>query len=111
MEPSGGPDVNVGASRQDEFAVRLAVGAPPRDVVRFVAAHRRINGCSGIALGLLAGFGATQALRTLLFGVGTLDVTTHVAVIVLVVLVVTLAVYVPARRAAGIDPVVLLRRE
>ena len=69
------------------------------------------HGCPGIALGLLAGFGATQASRTLLFGVGTLDMTTYVAVIVLVVLVVTLAAYVPARRAAGIDPVVLLRRE
>jgi putative ABC transport system permease protein len=65
----------------------------------------------GMTLGLAAAVIGAQSIRTLLFGVEPLDVTTYVGVLALVTCVVALASYVPARRAARVDPIVLLRRE
>jgi ABC-type antimicrobial peptide transport system permease subunit len=66
---------------------------------------------AGIALGVIAAIAATRGIRSLLVGVGTLDVTTYGAVIALVLVVVTLASYFPARLAAAIDPLASLRGE
>jgi putative ABC transport system permease protein len=66
---------------------------------------------AGLTLGALAAVAATRALRSLLFGVGALDMTTYLAVMLLVSVVVAVASYLPARRAAGIEPLALLRRE
>jgi ABC-type antimicrobial peptide transport system permease subunit len=98
-------------SRRHEFAVRLALGAVRRDIIRIVmsVAGRWIG--AGIAVGLMVAVGGTRALRSFLFGVEALDAATYAAVIALVLSVVALASYLPARRAAGIDPMALLRRE
>ena len=66
---------------------------------------------TGIPLGLLVAVAGTRALRGLLSGVELLDGVTYVDVIVPVTGVVAAASYVPARRAAGIEPLALLRRE
>jgi ABC-type antimicrobial peptide transport system permease subunit len=99
------------AQRRQELAVRLALGAQRRDIVRpvLLAAGGRV--LAGIALGVFVSLSATRALGTLVFGIRTLDLATYAAVMFIMVLVVGVASYFPARRAANIDPLVLLRRE
>jgi putative ABC transport system permease protein len=99
------------ASRRHEFAVHLALGAAPRDILRVVMGVAGKWVSAGVALGLIAAIGGSRALGSLLFGVDRLDGATYATVIALVVSVVTLASYLPARRAASIDPMALLRRE
>jgi putative ABC transport system permease protein len=99
------------AQRRHEFAVRLALGAQRADVLRpvLLAAARRV--LAGVALGLLSAIAGTRGIRSLLFGIEVLDTATYAAVIALVLVVVAVASYLPARRAAGTDPLALLRRE
>jgi putative ABC transport system permease protein len=99
------------ASRQQEFAVRLALGAAPSDILWVATSAIGRWAIAGIVLGLLAAIGSTRALGGLLFDVGPLDGATYTAVIGIIVGVVTLASYLPARHAAGTDPIGLLKRE
>ena len=66
---------------------------------------------AGIAAGLAGAVVATRAMRALLYGVEPLDLMTYVGVVLLVGVVVALAAWAPARRAAGIDPMTLMRAE
>jgi ABC-type antimicrobial peptide transport system permease subunit len=99
------------AQRRHEFAVRLALGAQRADLLRPVLLQAARRVLAGVALGLLAAIAGTRGIRSLLFGVEVLDTTTYVAVIALVLAAVAAASYLPARRAAGTDPLALLRRE
>ena len=96
-------------SRRQEFAVRSAVGASGGAIVRgvMVSASRRAG--IGIAVGLAVALGATQTLTSLLYGVDSRDPATYAAVLALVIVVVAIAAYVPARRASNCDPSLLLR--
>lgn len=98
-------------NRRREFAIRMAVGATPRHIVGgvFRSAGRRAG--IGIALGLAAAAIATRGLQSLLYGVALTDAVTYGSVVALVVTVVALASYLPARRAASSAPLSLLRRE
>jgi ABC-type antimicrobial peptide transport system permease subunit len=64
-----------------------------------------------VALGVVISVAATRAIGSMLFGIGSLDVTTYAAVVTLLVAVVAVAAYLPARRAAAVDPLALLRRD
>jgi putative ABC transport system permease protein len=99
------------AQRRHEFAVRLAVGAQRGDVRRSVLMSALWRVVPGVAFGVLAAVLGTRAIRNILFGVEPIDLTTYLTVIVLVLAVVTAASWLPAHRAAGIDPLALLRRE
>ena len=98
------------AERDREFAIRLALGAQREDVVRAALSVAGWRVLAGLALGVGAAGAAARGIRALLFGVTPLDVTSFAAGIGLVLAVVTLASYLPARRAASIDPLVLLRQ-
>ena len=65
----------------------------------------------GLAIGIAGSLAATQLLRSQLFGVGTGDPLAYAAVVVLLGVVTLLACYIPARRAAGLDPMVALRQD
>ncbi len=65
----------------------------------------------GIAIGLIASFGLTRTIRSLLVGVAPTDAPTLVGVSLLLAVVTLVASYLPARRAARLDPVVALRKE
>jgi ABC-type antimicrobial peptide transport system permease subunit len=99
------------AERDREFAIRLALGAQRRDVIRAALSVAGWRVLAGLALGIGAAAAAARSIRALLFGVTPLDVTSFAAGIGLVLAVVAFASYLPARRAAAIEPLVLLRRD
>jgi predicted permease len=92
-----------------EVGIRIALGATPRGVARLVVAHALLLALAGIAGGVAGAFVLSRAMRALLFGVGSADAITYGAVIGLVLLTTLAASYLPARRAARLDPVQVLR--
>jgi putative ABC transport system permease protein len=99
------------AQRTSEIGIRMALGAQARDVRSLVAVQALALGAIGIGLGLAGALAATRALQSLLFGVGTADPATLAAVCALLAAVVAAAAYLPARRAARVDPMVALRTD
>jgi predicted permease len=101
----------VVAQRTREIGVRMALGADAAQVRRMVVAQgARVVG-AGIVLGLVGAALSTQALRSLLFGVTAIDVTTFAAMSALLIGVGIVASYLPARRASAVDPIESLRGE
>ena len=95
--------------RRHEFAVRLALGASSRQILRTVLFRVGVRVAIGAAAGLLSALMATQALRSLLFQVGPHDPATYAVVAGVVALTSVLAAYIPARRAAATSLHTLLR--
>ena len=94
-----------------ELGIRLALGASPRQVLLLVVGQGAVVAGAGIAIGLAAAFWLGRLMESLLFGVVTTDPVTFVAVPLALGLVALAAAYLPARRAARIDPTVSLRSE
>ena len=99
------------AQRTREIGLRLAMGAQPRDVLRMVVGGAVGLAGAGVGAGLIAALVASRGLGSLLFNVAPSDPATLAAVSLLLLLVAAGAAYVPARRAAGVDPLVALRVE
>ena len=99
------------AQRTREIGLRLAMGARPLDVVRMVVRGAIVLAGSGIVLGVVAALWTSRFLTSLLFGIAPTDITTLVGVSVLLLLVGASAAWLPARRAARVDPLVALRSE
>jgi ABC-type antimicrobial peptide transport system permease subunit len=97
--------------RTKEIGIRISLGAPLGRVTASVVG----NGLRLVAVGSLVGFGASlllgRWLESLLFGVRPYDAATYATVLALICLVAALASYVPARRAAGVEPLAALREE
>jgi putative ABC transport system permease protein len=99
------------AQRTQEIGLRMALGAQPRDVVKLVVGQGMKLVASGLALGLIAALGLTRWLKTLLFDVEVTDPLTYAMIAVLLAAVALVACYLPARRAAKVDPLVALRHD
>jgi putative ABC transport system permease protein len=99
------------AQRTQEIGVRMTLGAQSSDVLRMVLGQGGKIALTGIVIGVVAAFGLTQLMSGLLFSVSASDPATFAAVAGLVVLVAMFACYIPARRAAKVDPMVALRYE
>jgi putative ABC transport system permease protein len=97
------------SQRTREIGVRMALGAAPGDIVRLMVAQGAGPAAAGIVVGLFAAVGLTRLLSGILFGITPTDPVTFAEVVALLVVVVVLASYLPARRAASVDPQVVLR--
>jgi putative ABC transport system permease protein len=97
------------AQRTQEMGIRRALGAQQSDILRLVVGQGFRLAFAGIAVGLLAAFGLTRLMTTLLFHVAATDPVTFIAVALLFLLVALAASYIPARRATRIDPMAALR--
>jgi ABC-type antimicrobial peptide transport system permease subunit len=92
-----------------EVGIRVALGAAPRTVTRMFVHRGMILSSVGIAVGAAVAAGLTRLISSLLFGVTPLDAATFVAASAILVVAALAASYIPARRAAAVDPVETLR--
>jgi predicted permease len=101
----------LAAQRTQEIGVRMALGATRVDILRLIAGEGARLIAFGVVLGLCAALAAAQLLKSLLFNVGTHDPASFIFVTLLLPLVALAASWIPARRAASIDPMQSLRAE
>jgi putative ABC transport system permease protein len=103
--------VYVVGQRSNEIGLRMALGASSGDVLRLVLRQGLALAGIGLALGLAGAFAASRLLTSMLFEVKPNDPLTYSGVVALLGIVALAASYIPARRAARIDPLVALRQE
>jgi ABC-type antimicrobial peptide transport system permease subunit len=101
----------VVSQRAREIGIRMALGAQQREVRKMFLRHGLVLTSVGIAVGLVAALAVTRLMSSLLFGVAPTDPAAYVAALGLVLAAATLASYLPARRAAALDPVETLKAD
>jgi putative ABC transport system permease protein len=101
----------VVAQRSREIGIRLALGAAPTQLKRMFVRQGLVLTAVGAGVGLVAAIALTQWMSSLLFGVERLDAPTYAAVLGVLTIAAAMASYVPARRAAAVDPVETLAGE
>lgn len=99
------------ARRTHEIGIRKALGAQSRDLFRTVTREATILAIVGIMAGLALSAALTRGLESMLYGISPLDPIVFAVVSLFLALVIALATYLPARRAAQVDPIVALRAE
>jgi putative ABC transport system permease protein len=97
------------AQRTHELGIRMALGAQRRDVLKLAIGEGLKLVLIGIVLGLGTSFVLTRVMSSLLFGVSATDPLTYISISILLISVALLASYIPARRAARVDPLIALR--
>ena len=98
------------AERTQEMGIRLALGADRPAILRMILGQGMLLTAIGLAIGLAGATVLTRTLSGLIYGVGRLDPLTFAAVPALLCVVALLACFLPARRAASVDPITTLRQ-
>lgn len=99
------------AQRTREIGIRVALGATTNQVVSMIVRHGLVIAGVGATAGLTIAFASTRVLQSILYEVHPTDGTTFVAIVGILVVAVVAASWIPARRAAGIEPTQALRQE
>jgi predicted permease len=99
------------AQRTNEIGIRLALGAQPAQVRAMILRESTWLAAAGIAAGVAAAFALTQAIKSMLYGIAPYDPITMLAGVALLLTVALAASWIPARRAAGVQPIQALRHE
>ncbi|HKD91242.1 MAG TPA: FtsX-like permease family protein, partial [Terriglobales bacterium] len=97
--------------RTREIGIRMALGAPQATVLRLILGQGARLALAGVVVGLVGAFGLTRMMASLLYGVSPRDWATFSLVPWMVIAMILAGCYVPARRAARLDPVKALREE
>jgi putative ABC transport system permease protein len=97
--------------RTKEIGVRIALGATPRQILAMVVGQGMRVVILGVFAGILAAWGVTRLMTHLLVGVTNSDAGVYLGVSIALSIVALIAIYIPARRAAKVDPMVALRYE
>jgi len=97
--------------RTSEIGIRMALGARTIGILWMVSRESLLLLAAGIAVGVPATLGITRVVRSQLFGLSSFDAATFMTAIAAISIVIVIAAYLPARRAANVDPMVALRYE
>jgi ABC-type lipoprotein release transport system permease subunit len=97
--------------RQRELGIRLALGADPRNVIALFLRHSARVAVAGTILGVSVALLATRFVSSMLYGIGSSDPATYIAVSALLAAAALAATLIPAMRAARVDPTITLRAE
>jgi ABC-type antimicrobial peptide transport system permease subunit len=103
--------MQLAEQRRRDFGIRIALGASPSNIRALIVRRALRLTCLGLGLGLLGAAIATRLLGGFLYGISALNPSIFVAVVILLGAVAILASYLPARRAARVDPLETLRSE
>jgi ABC-type antimicrobial peptide transport system permease subunit len=98
------------SERTQEMGIRLALGADRTTILKLILGQGLLLTAIGLAAGLAGAMILTRTLSGLIYGVGTLDPLTFVAVPIILCAVALVACFIPARRAAAVDPITTLRQ-
>ena len=101
----------VVSQRRREIGVRLALGATPRDVLGLIVREGMVLVVAGLIVGAIAAASVARLLRSVLFETVFYDPLTFASVPVVLIVVTLVASFLPARRAAGVDPMISLRND
>ena len=101
----------VVSQRIREIGIRSALGAEPKELERMFLLHGLVLSGTGAAVGLVAAVASGRVMSSLLFGIGAMDPVAYLAALGVTVVAASLASYIPARRAATIDPMVTMKVE
>jgi putative ABC transport system permease protein len=99
------------SQRTNEIGIRMALGAAQSNIFRLIVGQAMSVVAISLVIGLAGAFAATRLLSSLLFGVGASDPLTFASIVLLIAAVAFVASWLPARRAARVNPIVALRAD
>lgn len=97
--------------RVHEIGIRMALGAQAMEIFKMIVGQGMLLALTGVVIGLAVAFLGTRVMESLLFGVSTRDLTTFLGIPLVLAAIAFLSIYIPARRAMKVDPMVALRQE